>query len=76
MSTEAVETSVRNSIVVDAPIERAFSVFTEDFGSWFPREYNLLEVDIAERTFETRAGGRITDRGADGSECSWARVLE
>lgn len=76
MSPEALETSVRSSIVVDAPIDRAFSIFTEGIGSWFPSEYNLLEVDIAERTFETRVGGRITDRGADGSECSWARVLE
>jgi len=76
MSPEAVETSVTSSIVVDAPIDRAFSVFTEGIGSWFPSEYNLLAVDIAERTFEPRVGGRITDRGTDGTECSWARVLE
>ena len=31
MSTQAAEPSVRASIVVEAPIERAFSVFTEDF---------------------------------------------
>ena len=34
MTTQAPATSVRTSIVVDAPIERAFSVFTEEFGSW------------------------------------------
>jgi uncharacterized protein YndB with AHSA1/START domain len=75
MSPEALETSVKSSIVVDAPIDRAFSVFTEGIGSWFPSEYNLLEVDIAERTFDTYVGGRITDKGEDGSECSWGRVL-
>jgi len=75
MSTEAVETSVSSSIVVDAPIERAFSVFTEGIGTWFPPEYNLLDVEIEERVFEPREGGRVYDRGADGSECSWARVL-
>jgi uncharacterized protein YndB with AHSA1/START domain len=74
MSTQTTETSVHSTIVVDAPIERAFSVFTEGIGTWFPREYNLLAVEIAERTFEPRAGGRIYDRGADGSECSWGRV--
>jgi hypothetical protein len=28
------ETTVSRSIVVEAPIERAFRVFTEDFDSW------------------------------------------
>jgi hypothetical protein len=27
---------VRSSIVVDAPIDRAFTVFTEEIGSWWP----------------------------------------
>jgi uncharacterized protein YndB with AHSA1/START domain len=75
MNTQAQETSVRASIVVDAPIERAFSVFTEDFGSFKPPEHNLLEVEIAETVFEPRVGGRLYDRGVDGSECHWARVL-
>jgi uncharacterized protein YndB with AHSA1/START domain len=75
MSTQASETTVRNSIVVEAPIERAFSVFTDGFGSFKPPEHNLLEVDIAETVFETHVGGNIYDRGVDGSECRWARVL-
>ena len=75
MSTQASDTSVRNSIVVEAPIERAFSVFTDDFGSFKPPEHNLLQVDIAETVFETHVGGNIYDRGVDGSECRWARVL-
>jgi uncharacterized protein YndB with AHSA1/START domain len=75
MSTQAAATSVRTSIVVESPIERAFSVFTEGIGSWFPPEYNLLEVEIAERVFEPREGGHVYDRGVDGTECHWARVL-
>jgi uncharacterized protein YndB with AHSA1/START domain len=75
MSTQAAETSVRHSIVVDAPIEVAFSVFTDGFDGFKPREHNLLEVDIAETVFETRVGGHIYDRGVDCSECRWARVL-
>jgi uncharacterized protein YndB with AHSA1/START domain len=75
MSPQASDTSIQNSIVVDAPIERAFSVFTEDFGSFKPREHNMLQVDIAETVFEAHAGGHIFDRGVDGSECRWARVL-
>jgi uncharacterized protein YndB with AHSA1/START domain len=75
VSTQATDTSIQNSIVVNAPIERAFSLFTDDFGSFKPREHNMLEVDIAETVFETRVGGNIYDRGVDGSECRWARVL-
>ncbi|MFL5871681.1 MAG: SRPBCC family protein [Solirubrobacterales bacterium] len=75
MSTQAQETSVHTSIVVEAPIERAFRVFTEDFGSFKPPDHNLLAVDIAETVFESFAGGHLYDRGVDGSECRWARVL-
>jgi uncharacterized protein YndB with AHSA1/START domain len=75
MSTNAAETTVETSIVVEAPIERAFRVFTEDFGSFKPAEHNLLGVEIAETVFEPHVGGHIVDRGVDGSECRWARVL-
>jgi uncharacterized protein YndB with AHSA1/START domain len=75
MGTQAAATSVRTSIVVEAPIERAFSVFTKDFGRFKPREHNLLPVEIAETVFEPRVGGYLYDRGVDGSECRWARVL-
>ena len=75
MNTPGLETSVRQQIVVDAPIERAFRVFTEQFGSFKPREHNMLAVPIAETVFEPRVGGHVYDRGVDGSECRWARVL-
>jgi uncharacterized protein YndB with AHSA1/START domain len=75
MSTQAQDTAVRAQVVVDAPLERAFSVFTEGFGSFKPPEHNLLAVEIAETVFEPRVGGHLYDRGVDGSECRWARVL-
>jgi uncharacterized protein YndB with AHSA1/START domain len=75
VTTPAEATSVRHQVVVEAPIERAFSVFTEDFGSFKPREHNMLSVEIAETVFEPREGGSVYDRGVDGSECRWARVL-
>jgi uncharacterized protein YndB with AHSA1/START domain len=75
MTTQAHEASVRTQIVVDVPIERAFSIFTEKFDSIKPREHNMLAVEIAETVFEPREGGRIYDRGVDGTECQWARVL-
>lgn len=75
MNTQTTETVVRHTIVVQTPIARAFRVFTEGFGSFKPREHNLLDVEIAETVFEARVGGHIYDRGVDGSECRWARVL-
>jgi uncharacterized protein YndB with AHSA1/START domain len=75
MTTQASDTATRHSIVVEAPIERAFSVFTDGFGTFKPREHNMLQVEIAETVFETHVGGNIYDRGVDGSECRWARVL-
>jgi len=66
---------VRKQIVVDAPIERAFEVFTARFGEIKPPEHNMLGAAIVETTFEPRVGGHIYDRAEDGSECRWARVL-
>ena len=73
--TQAPAAVVRRQIVVEAPIEKAFAVFTERFGDFKPPEHNLLAVPIAETVFEPRVGGHIVDRGTDGSECRWARVL-
>jgi uncharacterized protein YndB with AHSA1/START domain len=67
--------SVQTSIVVQAPIDHAFTVFTEDIGSWWPPEHHILQSELAEMVFEPRQGGHIFDRGTDGSECRWARVL-
>lgn len=50
-------------------------MFTERFDQIKPREHNMLAVEIAESVFEPRGGGRIYDRGVDGSECQWGRVL-
>ena len=67
--------TVRREIVVEAPIGRAFRVFTDRFGDFKPPEHNLLGVAIAETRFEPQVGGHIYDRGIDGTECRWARIL-
>jgi uncharacterized protein YndB with AHSA1/START domain len=75
MTTKAQEASVRTQTVVEAPIERAFSLFTEGIGGWWNPDHHILEAELDEMVFEPREGGRIYDRGVDGSECGWARVL-
>jgi uncharacterized protein YndB with AHSA1/START domain len=69
MTTQARESAVRTAIVVEAPIERAFKVFTEGIGSWWPEDHHILQADLAEMVFEPRAGGHVYDRGVDGGEC-------
>ncbi|MGH9129288.1 MAG: SRPBCC family protein [Acidimicrobiales bacterium] len=66
---------VQRQVVVEAPIEEAFSVFVERFGDFKPPEHNLLGTPIAVSVFETRVGGHIYDRDTSGAECRWARVL-
>ncbi len=66
---------VRRSVTVDAPVDRAFKVFVEQFGDFKPKEHNLLGTPIARTVFEPHVGGHIYDAGDDGSECRWARVL-
>ena len=73
--TQIPSTTVRRSIVVEAPIDVAFEVFTEQFDRIKPREHNLMNVEIAETVFERHVGGHVYDRGVDGSECRFARVL-
>lgn len=69
------DTSVHKRITVDAPIDRAFSVFVDRFDEIKPREHNLIGAPIVETVFEPQVGGNIYDRTEDGQECRWARVL-
>jgi len=72
---EQTSTPVREEVVVDVPVERAFEVFTTEMGSWWPPEHHILQGELAEMVLEPEVGGRIYDRGTDGTECQWARVL-
>jgi uncharacterized protein YndB with AHSA1/START domain len=77
MTTDTNEagTAVRRSVVVDAPIDRAFSFFTHDIGAWWDPNKHLLAEPLAEMVFEPRVGGNIIDRGVSGAENRWATIL-
>ena len=75
MTTQLHATSVTTAVDVQAPVEHAFRVFTEGIGSWWNPEHHILQAELAEMVFEPHVGGHIIDRGTDGSECRWARVL-
>jgi uncharacterized protein YndB with AHSA1/START domain len=75
MTMHAAATAIRQEIVVDAPIERAFNVFTEGYQTWNPPEHHIGEADIETAVMEPREGGRWYEVGVDGSQCDWGRVL-
>jgi uncharacterized protein YndB with AHSA1/START domain len=75
MTTQNATAEVSTEIDVDASIDHAFAVFTEQIGSWWDKDHHILEAPLAEMIFEPRVGGHIIDRGVDGSECRWSRVL-
>jgi uncharacterized protein YndB with AHSA1/START domain len=75
MSLSNPDVVVRRHVIVDVPVERAFTAFVERFGDFKPKEHNLLGAPIAETRFEPHVGGHIYDRAEDGTECRWARVL-
>ena len=75
MTEQATIEAVVQTVIVDAPIEKAFDVFTAGFDTWWPRSHHIGPVDMVEAVLEPRDGGRWYERGVDGSECEWGRVL-
>jgi uncharacterized protein YndB with AHSA1/START domain len=66
---------VRKSVLVKAPPQKAFDVFTGGMGRWWLKSHSINSSPIAEIVMEPFAGGRWFERGEDGSECTWGKVL-
>jgi uncharacterized protein YndB with AHSA1/START domain len=69
------DTTVRTSVEVNLAPDRAFHLFTAEIGGWWDADKHILRAPLAEMEFQPFVGGQIIDRGIDGSECRWARVL-
>jgi uncharacterized protein YndB with AHSA1/START domain len=75
MTEQATTSAVRHSVSVPIERERAFKLFTEDIGTWWPSEdYKISEGPITE-VFEPREGGRWYELAEDGSECTVSTIL-
>jgi uncharacterized protein YndB with AHSA1/START domain len=68
-------TTASASVMVDAPQDHAFSVFTDGIDSWWPREHTIGEAELRQMVLEPKVGGRAYGIGVDGSESDWGRVL-
>jgi len=71
----SIDAAVRKSTIVNAPLTHTFKVFTEHFDKWWPRPHHIGKVEPYTAVLEPREGGRWFERGHDGSECDWGRVL-
>jgi uncharacterized protein YndB with AHSA1/START domain len=66
---------VRKSLHVKAPPQKAFDVFTAGMGRWWLRSHSINSSPMVDVVIEPFAGGRWFERGEDGSECLWGKVL-
>jgi len=66
---------VRVSVDVGAPVEKAWTVYTEQYGTWYPKEHHLGAVPAETVVIEPWVGGRWYEKQADGGEPEWGRVL-
>ena len=67
--------AIRKQLTVEAPQERAFRVFTENMGAWWPKEHHIGESPMKQCVVEPNVNGRWYELGEDGSTCDWGRVL-
>jgi uncharacterized protein YndB with AHSA1/START domain len=68
-------TPVRKSIIVKAPVEHTFDVFTAGFDSWWPRTHHIGSSPMKKAIVEGKAGGRCYTEQVDGTSCEWGRVI-
>jgi uncharacterized protein YndB with AHSA1/START domain len=64
-----------HSVVVDAPRDEAFRIFTAQLGDWWPLAYTFSEAAFADAVVEPRVGGRWLERDQDGREHPWGDVV-
>ncbi|HEX5259326.1 MAG TPA: SRPBCC family protein [Sphingomicrobium sp.] len=65
---------VRKSILVNAPQDRAFQVFTTGIGRWWPKSHKIGRADLDRPVIEPKEGGRWYELDVDGSQCEIGRV--
>ncbi|HEY5945865.1 MAG TPA: SRPBCC family protein [Kofleriaceae bacterium] len=67
---------ITKQLIVEAPIEKAFRVFTQKMSTWWPKVHHIGTSPLKDAVVEPKVDGRWYEVGEDGSECDWGRVLE
>lgn len=74
---------IRHAVVVRSDPIRAFTVFTEQMGTWWPvnsysravSEFEHEDVGVVKLEFQARMGGLILEHMSDGRVLPWAEVV-
>lgn len=67
---------VTKTIVVSCLPERAFALWTEQIGSWWPlRTHSVFHDDAVELVFEPKLGGQVYEVSSTGERNVWSTVL-
>jgi hypothetical protein len=64
---------LRLSFEVDCEPEHAFSVWTQDIGTWWPPDHTV-SGRRAQIVLERQVGGRIFERTPEGDEHDWGEI--
>lgn len=74
---------IRQAVTVPCDPERAFALFTEQMGTWWPvdaysrsvSEFKDEDIRVARLEFQARMGGRILEHTSAGRILPWAEVI-
>ncbi len=72
---------IQRHVTVGADQARAFRLFTEEIGSWWPVDTFSMAIDreggtkVESVVFEQREGGRVYEVASNGTEATWATVM-
>lgn len=73
--TTAIDPVVK-SVTVECPVERAFTVFTREIGTWWPTDTHALHAGaVREVVWEEHEGGEVYEIAMSGERGRWATVL-
>lgn len=76
MSETTVIEPVVKSLTVHCPVERAFTVFTREIGTWWPTDTHAQRAgEVQEVVWEEHQGGEVYEIATGGERGRWATVL-
>jgi len=67
---------IRQSVVVDCPIDETFALFTGRLAEWWPlASHSICGEDADTCAMEPWVGGRVYERTRSGEEREWGTVI-
>lgn len=76
MTSQATETeAIRKTVNVALPVEKAFRLFTDGIGTWWPFATHSIGGEAVEAAVFDVEAKRLYERAADGTEHDWADIL-